>query len=153
MSGQNRKIHIMADMSEYFLKIPEDSRDIAGSADCTGTGKSAAAGQDVISAALSPPSGPRRGGGAGKYGASRWDSDQTYKFGYSSDRSSVYSIDTPPPTVSGSLACRACILIYAHRYYCKRYKRMRGFDVYYPMDGMTTASLQNGVSRTITVCA
>ena len=33
----------------------------------------------------------------------RWESDGTYHFDRSKDRSEVYSIDTPPPTVSGSL--------------------------------------------------
>ena len=32
-----------------------------------------------------------------------WDEDGTYKFRNTRDRKAVYSIDTPPPTVSGSL--------------------------------------------------
>ncbi|MFZ0171670.1 MAG: class I tRNA ligase family protein, partial [Acidimicrobiales bacterium] len=33
----------------------------------------------------------------------QWESDGTYHFDRTKDRSEVYSIDTPPPTVSGSL--------------------------------------------------
>ena len=33
----------------------------------------------------------------------RWEADGTYRFDRTRDRAAVYSIDTPPPTVSGSL--------------------------------------------------
>ncbi|MCB1005879.1 MAG: class I tRNA ligase family protein, partial [Acidimicrobiales bacterium] len=33
----------------------------------------------------------------------RWDEAGTYAFDRSAERADVYSIDTPPPTVSGSL--------------------------------------------------
>ena len=35
--------------------------------------------------------------------AARWDADSTYAFDRSKTRDQVYAIDTPPPTVSGSL--------------------------------------------------
>ena len=35
--------------------------------------------------------------------AARWDADGTYRFDASAAREDVFSIDTPPPTVSGSL--------------------------------------------------
>jgi valyl-tRNA synthetase len=35
--------------------------------------------------------------------ATRWDADATYTFDRSKTRDEVYAIDTPPPTVSGSL--------------------------------------------------
>ena len=35
--------------------------------------------------------------------AARWKADDTYRFDRSQPRENVYSIDTPPPTVSGSL--------------------------------------------------
>ena len=35
--------------------------------------------------------------------AARWKADDTYRFDRSQPRANVYSIDTPPPTVSGSL--------------------------------------------------
>ena len=33
----------------------------------------------------------------------QWDNTGVYTFGGTRDRKAVYSIDTPPPTVSGSL--------------------------------------------------
>ncbi|MEI8127796.1 MAG: class I tRNA ligase family protein, partial [Actinomycetota bacterium] len=33
----------------------------------------------------------------------RWDAEQVYEFDRSATRERVFSIDTPPPTVSGSL--------------------------------------------------
>ena len=33
----------------------------------------------------------------------RWDAEGTYRFDRARARADVYSIDTPPPTVSGSL--------------------------------------------------
>ncbi|MFM8418426.1 MAG: class I tRNA ligase family protein, partial [Actinomycetota bacterium] len=33
----------------------------------------------------------------------RWDADHTYAFDRSATRENVFAIDTPPPTVSGSL--------------------------------------------------
>ena len=35
--------------------------------------------------------------------AARWESDGVYRFDRSRSRADVFSIDTPPPTVSGSL--------------------------------------------------
>ena len=37
--------------------------------------------------------------------AARWKADDTYAFDRSKSREQIYSIDTPPPTVSGSLHC------------------------------------------------
>ncbi|MEY4373299.1 MAG: hypothetical protein RL219_2068, partial [Actinomycetota bacterium] len=33
----------------------------------------------------------------------RWEADGTYRFNRTADRDHVFAIDTPPPTVSGSL--------------------------------------------------
>ncbi len=65
--------------------------------------------------------------------SARWESEGTYRFDRStSGRENVYSIDTPPPTVSGSLHV-GHIFSYTHTDTVARYKRMRGYKVFYPM--------------------
>lgn len=62
----------------------------------------------------------------------KWEEDGTYHFQGTRDRAGVYSIDTPPPTVSGSLHV-GHVFSYTHTDVIARFKRMRGFDVFYPM--------------------
>ena len=61
-----------------------------------------------------------------------WDEQGTYRFDRTRDRSGVFSIDTPPPTVSGSLHV-GHIFSYTHTDTVARYQRMRGQAVFYPM--------------------
>ena len=62
----------------------------------------------------------------------RWREAGTYRFDRSKDRADVYSIDTPPPTVSGALhAGHVCS--YTHTDITARFWRMRGKEVFYPM--------------------
>ncbi len=62
----------------------------------------------------------------------QWEADGTYQFDRSANRDQVYSIDTPPPTVSGSLHI-GHVFSYTHTDLIARYQRMRGKVVFYPI--------------------
>ena len=62
----------------------------------------------------------------------RWADDGTYRFDRTKARAEVFSIDTPPPTVSGRLH-PGHVFSYAHTDLVARYQRMRGREVFYPM--------------------
>jgi valyl-tRNA synthetase len=62
-----------------------------------------------------------------------WEQDGTYRFDRdSATKDAVYSIDTPPPTASGSLHI-GHVFSYTHTDLKARYERMRGKHVFYPM--------------------
>jgi valyl-tRNA synthetase len=61
-----------------------------------------------------------------------WEQSGVYRFDRSRPRADVYSIDTPPPTVSGSLHV-GHVFSYTHTDVIARFKRMRGKAVFYPM--------------------
>ena len=68
--------------------------------------------------------------------AAVWQEERTYAFdrdaALSGPRESVFSIDTPPPTASGSLHV-GHVFSYTHPDCIARYKRMAGFNVFYPI--------------------
>lgn len=64
--------------------------------------------------------------------AERWKDDDTYGFDRTQPRENVYAIDTPPPTVSGSLHV-GHVFSYTHTDLIARFQRMRGKSVFYPM--------------------
>ncbi|MCI6574372.1 MAG: valine--tRNA ligase [Arcanobacterium sp.] len=66
-----------------------------------------------------------------RWGA-RWREEDLYHFNTETSREAVYSIDTPPPTVSGSLHV-GHVFSYTHTDVIARYQRMRGKNVFYPM--------------------
>jgi valyl-tRNA synthetase len=61
-----------------------------------------------------------------------WRDEKTYAFVRPDSREKVFSIDTPPPTVSGSLHV-GHVFSYTHTDIVARYQRMRGKHVFYPM--------------------
>ncbi|MGE5815838.1 MAG: class I tRNA ligase family protein, partial [Acidobacteriota bacterium] len=62
----------------------------------------------------------------------RWEAESTYRFDRTQDRARVYAIDTPPPTVSGSLHI-GHVFSYTHTDIIARFQRMRGKAVFYPL--------------------
>ena len=85
--------------------------------------------------AASIPERPSLEGLEEKWGAV-WRDQATYTFdrdaALAGARSEVFSIDTPPPTASGSLHM-GHVFSYTHTDCMARYKRMRGFNVFYPI--------------------
>ncbi|MBX3313148.1 MAG: valine--tRNA ligase [Actinobacteria bacterium] len=61
-----------------------------------------------------------------------WEERGTYRFDRSAERADVFSIDTPPPTASGSLHV-GHVFSYTHTDTIARYQRMAGKAVFYPM--------------------
>jgi valyl-tRNA synthetase len=62
----------------------------------------------------------------------RWETDGVYQFDRQAPRERVFAIDTPPPTVSGSLHV-GHVFSYTHTDVVARFQRMRGKAVFYPM--------------------
>jgi len=68
----------------------------------------------------------------------RWEADGTYRFdraaalAHENPRDNIYSIDSPPPTASGSLHI-GHVFSYTHMDLAARYQRMRGKSLFYPM--------------------
>ncbi|HZQ29214.1 MAG TPA: valine--tRNA ligase [Acidimicrobiales bacterium] len=62
----------------------------------------------------------------------RWESAGTFRFDRATPRDRIYAIDTPPPTVSGSLHV-GHVFSYTHTDIVARYQRMSGREVFYPM--------------------
>jgi valyl-tRNA synthetase len=62
----------------------------------------------------------------------KWEQSGVYTFDRSASRDQVFAIDTPPPTVSGSLHM-GHVFSYTHTDTVARFWRMRGKSVFYPM--------------------
>ncbi len=84
-----------------------------------------------MSKPVSLPEKPQLEGLEEKWSA-RWEAEGTFRFDRSRPRNVIYSIDTPPPTVSGSLHV-GHVFSYTHTDVIARFQRMRGKAVFYPM--------------------
>ncbi|CAB4596378.1 MAG: valine--tRNA ligase [Actinobacteria bacterium] len=62
----------------------------------------------------------------------QWERDGIYRFDRTAEHKNIFSIDTPPPTVSGSLHM-GHVFSYTHTDTLARFWRMRGKSVFYPM--------------------
>ncbi|WP_315279639.1 valine--tRNA ligase [Kocuria carniphila] len=81
--------------------------------------------------AVNVPDKPALEGLEDKYSA-QWRENGTYAFDEDTTRESVYSIDTPPPTASGSLHV-GHMFSYTQTDVIARYQRMSGKNVFYPL--------------------
>ena len=61
-----------------------------------------------------------------------WEQEGTYRFDRTKTRDEIFAIDTPPPTVSGSLHMGS-VFGYVQTDTHARYRRMAGKEVFYPM--------------------
>jgi valyl-tRNA synthetase len=78
------------------------------------------------------PEKPALEGLEAKWGES-WESDGTYRFDRAkATRENIFSVDTPPPTASGSLHI-GHVFSYTHMDLVTRFQRMRGKTIFYPM--------------------
>ena len=80
-----------------------------------------------------------------------WTEQEIYKYNNGKERK-IFSIDTPPPTVSGKLHI-GHVFSYTQAEMIARFKRMQGFDVFYPFgfddNGLPTERL---VEKAQTCC-
>jgi valyl-tRNA synthetase len=88
-------------------------------------------GVSAIETSTNVPERPTLDGLEAKWSAA-WERDGAYRFDGSVPRERVFAIDTPPPTVSGSLHV-GHVFSYTHTDAIARYQRMRGKEVFYPM--------------------
>jgi len=64
--------------------------------------------------------------------AERWERDGVYRFDRAAERDQVFAVDTPPPTVSGSIHM-GTVFGYTQFDSVARYQRMRGKSVFFPI--------------------
>jgi valyl-tRNA synthetase len=86
---------------------------------------------DIPGGAIRLPDKPALEGLEAKW-TERWQGESIYRFDRTKSRAEIYAIDTPPPTVSGSLHV-GHVFSYTHTDIIARYQRMRGREVFYPM--------------------
>lgn len=60
----------------------------------------------------------------------KWEENKIYEMKKSNKE--IFSIDTPPPTVSGDLHI-GHVFSYTHTDFIARYKRISNFEIFYPI--------------------
>ena len=72
-----------------------------------------------------------------------WEKEKIYKFNPDSKKE-IFSIDTPPPTVSGRMHLGHSFS-YSHQDFIARFKRMQDYNIFYPFgtddNGLATEKL------------
>ena len=71
-----------------------------------------------------------------------WEQDQVYRFDKNAP-GEIYSIDTPPPTVSGSLHI-GHLFSYTQAEMIARFRRMQGYNVFYPFGLLSRGTFLTG---------
>lgn len=66
------------------------------------------------------------------YFKQRWEQEHLYAWDPSVGREETFVVDTPPPTVSGSLHV-GHMFSYSHQDFIVRYQRMRGKNIFFPI--------------------
>ncbi|MBN1685003.1 MAG: valine--tRNA ligase [Spirochaetales bacterium] len=61
-----------------------------------------------------------------------WQKEDVYAYNPEAEREETFAVDTPPPTVSGSLHI-GHVFSYTHTDFIVRYQRMKGKNIFYPM--------------------
>ncbi|MCX8065655.1 MAG: valine--tRNA ligase [Candidatus Hydrogenedentes bacterium] len=67
-----------------------------------------------------------------EYWMAKWLEDGIYKWDSSKNREETFVVDTPPPTVSGSLHV-GHMFSYSHQDFIVRYQRMKGKNIFFPI--------------------
>ena len=79
-----------------------------------------------------------------------WDKTKIYKWDNTKSRKEIYSIDTPPPTVSGHLHM-GHVFSYTQTDFIARFQRMNGKTVFYPIgfddNGLPTERLVEKIKK------
>ena len=73
-----------------------------------------------------------------------WEKENIYAFDVNNDEKEIYSIDTPPPTISGNMHIGHAFS-FSQQDFIARYMRMKGLNVFYPFgtddNGLATEKL------------